>query len=258
MRISKSELEAMKMMPNYVLVKPDRLAEDEYNLKSGIKLYIDTKYETSLHINIWGTVVKSPRKLFYKNLTDGSLPWDTDLEISEGDYVMYDFVAAAQALGKLYDPNFEGDDTKYIFCEDELYIVFRYNDLFLKKKGDDITMLNGFVLVEPVSEDEISSDVIILLEQKQSVRYGIVAYKGSMIREYFSIHPKEPIVRDYCYEIQVKDGVPCNIKGKDIGVGDKICFDKYADIDCEVETHQKLPKKYFRMQRKEIAAIIPK
>lgn len=243
MKLEKEELVRMAMLNNSVLIKPDRLSEDELKTHSGIKLYLDTRFETANHINVWGKVVKAPDKLFFKQGSEKSMVWDTDIEIQEGDYVMYDFVAAAQALGKLYDKNFEGNDTKYIFCEDELYLVLQYQHLILKKSGNDITMLNGYVLVEPTQETEVDSKKIILLDhikKKDSLRYGIVAHKGSLIREYLVLFSDQDVICD----------------NTDVEVGDKIVFDKYADIACEVELHQKLNKKFFRMQRKEILAIL--
>lgn len=248
------------MMANYVLIKPDVLGCDEFITKGGLKLYIDTQSLPELHINCWGKVAKNPMGLYYKNMTQGTLNWDTECETEIGDHVLYDFVAAAQALGKLYDKNFECDDTKYLFCEDELYIVLRYDSLFLAKRNDEMIMLNGYVLVTPV-EEEIKSSLVLIpehIKKKQSLKYGIVAAKGSMINEYATITPHDPIETDYCFTIQIKEGKECRIKHTDIEIGDMICFERLNDITIEYDVHKKLDKNYFRMQRRDIVAIINK
>ena len=260
-KLTKQEFDNMRMNTNYVLIKPDRLSNDEFITNGGLKLYIEIRGEhIEEHINVWGTVIKSPSGLYYENLEQGSLPWYTELEIEDGDKVLYDFVAASQCLAKLYDKEYEGDDGgRYFFYEGELYMFLRYSDLQLIKREDEITMLNGYVLISPVYE-KINSSIFMPdhIRNRTSLRYGVVEYKGSMIKKYATNIPSEEEKTDYCFNIQIKDGKPLNIKNTDISVGDYIAFEPMSDIELEIGMHAKIQKKYFRMQRRDIICIIPK
>ena len=244
MKLTREELNRIKCISNFCLIRPDVLGNDSYEISGGIKIYLDNVAHPENAINVWGTIIKNPATLSYKNCTEGTMPWETTIETKEGDHVLYDFVTAAQALGKLYDKSYEYDDNKYLLCGDDLYILMKYSDIFLVKKDEEITMLNGFILIEPVDEEEVKSSLIYMpdfIKKKQSLKYGRVAHKGSLIKSYSTILRLD---KEEC-------------DNTDVEVGDYVCFDRLSDIEIEFSTHQKLTKKYFRMQRKDFLAIIP-
>jgi co-chaperonin GroES (HSP10) len=239
MRISREELSKMVAMTNVIVVKPELLGVNEKKLENGIKLYLETSYSPEIWINVWGKVIKNPLSLFYHFPHENSLGWKTDIETKEGDYVLYNFVSAAQALGKLYNPLHESDDSRWFFCEEELYLFLRYDDIFLAKREDEIVMMNGFIMVEALDEEEVKSSIIKIpdhIRKKRSMLYGKVTNIGSRINEYYGYE-------NYGDTFDVKKG-------------DVICFEKFFNIELEVDAIRKLDKPYYRIHRKNIMAIV--
>jgi co-chaperonin GroES (HSP10) len=150
---------------------------------------------------------------------------------------MYNYYAAVQALGHLADPLNPEKNPRYIICEDEVYMFLKYSDLILKKEGDDITPLNGYVLCEPMYDTEKTK--ILLpehLRKKVSLQYAKVYKTGSRIKEY--------IEDAYCRD------------GNEVREGDTIVFKKFNNISIEWDTHRVLDKELYRIQRRFIEAII--
>lgn len=242
MKITRDELERLKVTTNNVLVKPDILGNDTLITKGGLKLFLDNTFNPELHIAVTGTIIKNPPKLFFKHNDENSMGWKTTIETNEGDKVMYTYISAAQALGKLYNRMEEHEVPKYFFCDDELYIFLKYEDLILIREGDEVKkMLNGLILVSPVEEEEVKSQLLKLpdwIRKKKSNRYGIVECVGSRIEEYYGYENSADVY--------------------DLEKGDYVVIDPCWNIQIEYELHQQLPKNYYKIHRKNISAVILK
>jgi len=244
MRINKEELKNIRCVSNNVLIRVEKICNDNIELKNGKKLYLAADFNPDNNMNVIGTIIKKPDRIVYnkKGAPQQSLGWLTDVEVNEGDTVYMDYVAIAQAYGKYLHTKDEQVNTEQIvFCEQELYVFLNYGHLIFSKKKEKIKMLNGYVLLSPVMEKGLSSKTVVLSDDSkliQSERFAKVEYKGSLIRDYFDF-----------------DNSGDNF---DVNIGDIVTFDKWNDIEVEYTMHQKLNKKYFRMQRKNISSVIPK
>jgi co-chaperonin GroES (HSP10) len=126
-------------------------------------------------------------------------------------------------------------------CEGEIYMFIRYSDLILAKRCEELTMLNGFILCEPMEEEKLSEirKTLVLpeyLKKRMSLKYTKVVKIGSRNQEYLN--------DDYCRD------------GNEVREGDVVLYEKNYNIECEFDTHQKLGNRYFRIQRKNFAAIV--
>jgi len=242
MNLTRQEFDKLRPMPNKVVLKVEKYSNDTVTLKSGITLFIDTKHRPEIHVSQWFTVVKPPPNLFYKKHAAGGMKWKTELEIKPGDRVLCNFVSVSQAFGTLQDPHAmdKGSPDKVWFVEDDIYVVLQYIDLFYAERGEEKIMLNGYLLIEPVEKEVLQSKIILIpdsLKKKTSMKYGIVARKGSFIQEYEMLG----------------HGDNC-----DVEIGDHVAFHQVDATPVEYGDHQSLDRKYFRMQRKDLLAIFPK
>jgi len=120
-------LEGFKPISNYVLVGNPTKTD---TLKSG--LYIDTTYKPEHHVEIINEVIAVPDRLSFKE-------WETEMELKVGDQVWVNYLSIMKG--------------ERVMVGDKTYILVPYEKIILAKRGDDIVMLNGYVLIEPVLED---------------------------------------------------------------------------------------------------------
>lgn len=213
---------------NYVLVKPHNNFTD-----SNVGLRIDKTFNPHLHAARTGVVVAVPQKLIYRhNLGPDSMPWDTDMELKVGDEVTYHYLAAMTAE--------ENTHTRYLTVGDEMYYFIKYDRIYTAKRGDNIIMLNGFILVEPVRDLALNKFKSVLdIPLRQDKYFGVVRYVGSKVRDYNKIYKK--------FHGPDRD----NIQPGDVVVMDEVC-----DIPLEYDLHATLDegKVYYRVQRRYIKA----
>jgi co-chaperonin GroES (HSP10) len=238
MILTRDELQRYRPLNNDVLIKIAKPNED--TIAVGDKeLYLDTTFETNQHMTVWGHVEAFTETIYFNRKSVRSADWETEVEVKKGDEVCFCFLASALALGKRNDINSDVSEDKVIECENEMFIILKYTDLILSVDGDKIKMLNGWLLLEPESEEEIKSRLIHIPEhirKKKSVRYASVAHKGSLVNNYWN-------------EAYSGDNF-------DVNVGDKVAFDKFHNIELEVEIHSRLKKNYYRMQRKDLLCVL--
>lgn len=228
------------------MVKLNRIPE-EIKLKSGKKIYIDPNYEPEKHAAVTGHVIATPLLIYSKSRYD-SMPWDTDMELEVGDYVIFYYLAAVNAFRK--------EDPKWLKDEDgNLYVFVKYDNFYVAKRRvnnisplevDEIIPLNGYCIIEPVINEEyqklekkyneLELEVPKHLMKKFSYKYGIVKYLGKPNRSYRT----------------------ADNDGGDLKVGDKVIMRRIADIPLEYEYHATFDgrKKYFRVQRRHIMATV--
>lgn len=209
--ITYPELHVTKPMANHVLVKSVSKV-NEIKLGSGIKLFIDNTAHPELHQSIINEVVATPRKLtygadtvYYKKWTGfyhedgnqmtetvkarrqiGNMPWQTKMELKYQDIVW----VSSKAM------SFADEQGHYLLCEGEKYYFIPYKDIYLKKDGDGIKMLNGYCLVEPITdksetEQALEKMGLVYGTKKREIhdhyndRFGIVRFMGEYVTDYY-------------------------------------------------------------------------
>ena len=169
MKIEKYEFEGIRPLQNFVLVTP--VFKTDVVKCGEIELILDTSWKPDEHAPIVQRVVKAPRKLvfgrkkaFYEVKDDmgklketvpinkplaHSMPWETTMDLKPDDIVWCDFVKIAQAI----------KSNRFIECEGKHYFLVPYSDIYLKKRDEGITMLNGWVLVAPIKEKKMEAQM---------------------------------------------------------------------------------------------------
>jgi len=233
-----------KPISNYVKIKMERKA-DEYIMKDGKKLFIDPTYQVGKHASVVGTVIGVPDKLrFVWNKSifaeEGSMEWETDMELEVGDTVWYSFVALSNSLGRLMDEGAKHNNKKYIVEGGEVYVFIPYDQIFVAKRKDKVICLNGYLLIEPIFDEKIESKLLELpnsMQPSKSKKYGKVAYMGSCCRNHLG------------YSVVDADG---------FDVGDTVVFDRFWNLPLEYDIHRSFDgnKEFYRVQRRGVNAII--
>ena len=187
----------MKILNNHVLIKPDK---DHTELKSGLKI-VDAA-NTHLHASVTGTVLVAPKELLYlgyeiptldrhnaqhlqriRDINDLSMPHDTDLEVKEGDRVMFSWVY------QMDKPDlFNGN------------LLLPYSELFCRINDGEIYPLNGRIIVQQIKKDIVVGGVKI--GEKFSDTEGVIRYAGCVNRDYLTL-PMQP---KYSDDRQIKVG----------------------------------------------------
>ena len=231
-----SEIRSLLTCRNQVLVR--RVYDNlEDTTPAGIIKAVDPSFRPNVHADRISEVVMVPEGLYYyppmykyKQATE-SIDWDTDMELRVGDIVWHTFM--------------ELSDTYNIKVRDsgELYKLLRYEDFYLAKRGEELIMLNGYVLCEEVLRDRLGA--LDVLEREVDTTLGRVALLGNRNRAY-----------------RIRGGAK-DLDGNDIlKVGDIIVKrNPKVHIRLEEDVHAKFPlekKMYFIIQRRDIFAVIDK
>ena len=261
--VSREELSVFKPTTNTVLLR-NILPTNETG-KS--KLYIAGNFHPEYHQSVVNEVVSVPKfltygrkkifnemELYWDAKADGGIghyrteqvachrtigmPWLTKMEVKRGDVVW----VSAQTMKTL---NEHGD---YLLCEGEKYFIFPYHNIYLKKEGDDICMLNGWVLIEPIIEksdtEEQAERIGLIYQDKSREHYeapkdnrGIVRYMGLPITEY-------------------EDGEAAGVDDPDIPIDSVVIMKWGINRRLEHEYHSLFSKPYIVSRRRNICAII--
>lgn len=232
-------IENFKPKFNWILIKPDWNGQGitrpyEIDTPEGKKsILLDTSYEPEKHACCTGTVVKIPDGQPYFNPSDPtkSMEWETDFEIKEGDRVIFGYFAFTEA--------FRDSDPRWVKVGEEYYILIFYGLMYLAIRGEETIMLNGYTLVEPIT-DEINSKLFLPshIRRTQNKQRGKIKLLGSCNRAY-SNHRYPP--DEDCLK-----------------VGDIITMDRYCNIPLEYDLWRTFGDKqlYFRVQRTFISGIV--
>jgi len=220
----------MKILFNHVLIRPDR-ANDEIILTNGQKLFLSTAYEKEKHHVCTARVVKAPEKLIFDREFMGCCLFDTDVEIQEGDHIIFHYLAI-QSAREQFDANRAHIDPGLdIIPYDRIYVAYR----------DGVPVpVNGIILIEPLEETIKTTLIVPDIARKFSTTKGIVKYVSTPLRGY----------RDY-----PEEGPDHN----DIQVGDMVLYREENCVPLEYSLHQKLDKgkTLYRMHRRDIDAVLP-
>lgn len=199
-------------------------------------MFIDTTYEEEKHTATQCEVIGVPSELFYSNDVRekySSVEFDAELEIEEGDQVFIHYLSTMTAI----------EDKRCIEDEDgDVYYFIKYDKLFASTRGDQVIMLNGYIAVEPITDEDYKDSEFLAMpdsvKNKDSKEIGRVVFVGAKLKGYqFS-----PDYSDEHYNVKP---------------GDVVAFTKSSDIPMQYDIHRSFQgdKKMFRMQRKDIMYI---
>lgn len=148
--ISDKDLKKFTPNTNRVLVK---LEDSKYKglndtfLLNGIEMGLNPTYEREWNAAVVGNVVRVCQDLYFEpggKMASPSLPWETIIELEEGDKVFINYKEALDAVGY----NVHGDSIAFENNED-LYLVVEYSKIYLKIINDQIIPINGYCLGVP-------------------------------------------------------------------------------------------------------------
>jgi hypothetical protein len=179
--LSRKELDSGSIPFNYVMVESEMTAEGK-KTKGGIIIghsedvtfhssveSADIGWEADL-AEVCSKVYKLPQKLYY-NREDISvtMPWDCDMDLQIGDMVWFSVLESRNATA--------------IRCEDYYYKLIPFRDIITAKRGNEVIMLNGFVLLDKVYTENKSALAISRQGDVDQTK-GIVRYIGKPNKEY--------------------------------------------------------------------------
>lgn len=214
---------------NYVLVEIDSLFHDKILFKDGGEFHIDPTFDPEKHHNTSGIVHTVPDSLYF-NLTDMefSMEYDVPIELKEGDKVFFHYLQISHAIS----------GNMLLTIKGKLHVFVRYDSCFCALRGDDMIMLNGWMLLLPYGNAEtLESDIIETKIPKD--RRKPHPLKGEIVQI------GNPVNR-YLWNNHESD------KNINVSLGDKVMFLPHSDIPLEYGLHQKLDKVYYRVQRKDL------
>lgn len=153
---------------NKVLVRIDKIYKE--GDKVGSIIIPDTEWNPQDYTVRYGTVVQVCDTLRMRTSKVSGLEHKTVIEVQEGDVVYFGKIASANA------PIFLLGET--------VYYLLNYSDLIVRKR-DDLYPLNGYVLLEKVTEKVRRDGLILDFGDFQNMRLGIVRYVGRKNDYYF-------------------------------------------------------------------------
>ncbi len=160
-------MDEFQLMYNYVIVEYD--PTQNHKTHSGIYAPISSiKHDVAAdYVPRVGKIFKLPKSLYFnKKDMAYSMRWKTDIELQEGDTVWMNHMTVQD-----YQFHFKGKEYKLI----------KYEDIVCAKRGDQVIMINGYVLCKPTIEKKKA-----LLYEKETtvVQQAEVEYLGKPISEY--------------------------------------------------------------------------
>lgn len=169
-----------KTQNNYVLI------EINLDIKLGGNFMLDMTYNPEL-VPTSGIVRSVPSNLINQRDVDGRLDqdhhieWVGDIDIKEGDVVVFDYLQAIRALGwKLRDIlDTFSDFGNWQIIDNKLHIFLDYEVLYLRIRDGEIKTLNGYVIIEPLKLNNT-----FIQDKEYNLRNGICKYTGTPNHSY--------------------------------------------------------------------------
>lgn len=226
-KMNANELANIKLIPNRVLVKINS-TKDKINVGGGVEFKFDKQFSEEKHAPTTGIVYN-----VCGDLIEDKMPWHTKNILQRNDFVVFTYEAAIYCLDPLKG--------RHIYDEhNSQYLLIDYEDILSVRRGDDIIGINGYLLVEPITE-QLKSELKLPIQK--SVKYGRIAVMAERNECYYAAGVKRTDVCDFKDELKV---------------GDIILFSKFSDIPLEYDIHRSIngAKEYFRMQRRDILDLV--
>jgi len=156
--MTRQEILSIRCGVNQVIVQLDR-KQDEFLMKDGKKLYLDTSFEPERHAPTTGTIVNICDHLFFNQIpgNPGSMKWDTDIELQIGDYVVSYYLVSINALKE--------QDGRILIDEDNnQYLFLRYDQIFAGRRNNKIITCNGQNLLTPIKDPDDNKELARMKE----------------------------------------------------------------------------------------------
>ena len=184
-----------------------------YNGYRKLKTPIDNEFDLARH----------------RELVEDSMEWHTDLEVQTGDTVYFRLLHLLESS----DPKFY-DST--VIIDGQAALLIPYGDLIAKVKGNELYPLNGFILVEPIIEN--NNIGMFEIPSKRSVTEGVVRFVGKPNKHYL-LYP------------EMSDML-------DVKVGDRVAYPKTAPVRIEPEAYKQfgVNTALDRIQRRQLLGIL--
>tara|TARA_Y100000389_G_scaffold204773_1_gene259552 strand:- start:2062 stop:2766 length:705 start_codon:yes stop_codon:yes gene_type:complete len=222
----------IKPLFNHILVKP-HMKRDEVELDSGLKLHLDTTIEVEKHFPTFGEVVELPRDTFFMIGSPLSLEFDVGIEVKPGDKVFFHYLMKelVETSGMVFkDQN-----------DESLWLV-PYDQIFFSIRNDKFIPVNGFILVELMEGNEYEDGILEMpnsVKNLKSTKFAKIVHAGESVKGFAS----EPM------EVEYED---------DMKEGDIIMYSTNSDLPIQSELYNDVykDKKLYRMQRKDVVAVI--
>jgi co-chaperonin GroES (HSP10) len=231
------KVESIKPMKNWLIIKPFLNAVESIDF-NGTKLWVDGSFEREKNACTTGEVIAVCDDMYFakenfKGADEKSLRFGTTIEAKPKDKIYFHYLAVENASRA--KRMFKGEDG-------ETYMFMKYDEAFCSKRGEEIVMLNGWVLMEPIALDKKFESKILDLSfanKGHSLTYAKVGHAGSRNNGYL----ENRRVNDFT---------------EPLNVGDVVVYEKYSDIKLQQELHSDLDgnKVFYRMQRKDMVAVV--
>lgn len=161
-------IENLRISENNVLVKlPDTyrmMLNNEIDIRG---ISIITKYEPSYYAPRYGTVAVIPNRLKFGI---GGMSWKTDIEIQVGDTVWFNYLVCLMALGRLLNPVYRSDETRYYTCGEDIYVLLPYESLIVAKReihGDIVWKLKSHINYSEAKDEDFDGKRVDFLRNDE-------------------------------------------------------------------------------------------
>jgi len=214
---------------SYVLVELDALFYNKITLQSGGEIIIDPTYEPEKHHQTSGIVKTVPDSLYFeKSDMEFSMEYKVPIELKEGDKVFFHYLQISSAISNSHLLTIDGKQ----------HIFIRYDQCFCAVRDEEFVMLNGWMLLEPIDQEDKPQPKYINTRLPKSRRKkdplrGKILYLGDPVSEYL-----------WGGE-ETDDGI-------NVDAGEVVTFLPESDIPLEYNLHRTLSEVYYRVQRKDL------
>lgn len=245
-------IKSMQPISNYCLIKLE--SNDSIALNNGCVLYMPRESQQlngETHKPLRGEVVGLPKRLYFKQGDHTGMKWRTELELEIGDKVILRRPAVSMALSP--------DRGSYFVEGEDIFIYMKYYEIVLGKRGEDVIVLNGFIIVEPLTVGYSTTLIVPDSARTISKRFGTVRFIGKPNQEYHNTKNSKSeavIVTDEVFWARKENG-EFKIDAVELQVGDRVQFKASSAIPVEQELFKTLMGRYtllYRMQRFNIQA----
>ena len=185
------------------IVKLDKTRKDTIKMSNGMELYLDSKYQEFKHRVTGGEVVSTPLK--------------HETGVSPGDTLYFHHHVVIQKGQEL---GLEPTDNKYVVRYDDEHILNNQAIAYKSKKTGKIKTLGGWLLLEPVIEDQSNDMVgdieVVRLKENPVKRAKFIEHNERS--EYLDVKPGDIVgfEKGSDYEIEIDDKIYFRIRPDDL------------------------------------------
>ena len=190
-KLTSEEFENSKVPSNHVVVELLRVEEDAVTHGGlAMGMYEDDTWEDEGETHpadiasVVGIVRKVPDKLTFGE-RDGEMPWETEMELQEGDQVWFNFLESKNAVEFILSDVIKSKVYRIlpyqdVYCAQRGYWINKWEE----KRGTMTIMLNGYCLLEQVKIPPMNS--LDVVDHGVYNDRGIVRYLGKPNKKYIN------------------------------------------------------------------------